>query len=84
MLFLGRVAKEKNIDELLENFQALKEIRYKNPNQIYGIVYSAILKAINSYSVSSHTNFSQYNNSNYQNIAESIQTDYSPNFQPQE
>lgn len=61
-----------------------KEIRYKNPNQIYGIVYSAILKAINSYSVSSHTNFSQYNNSNYQNIAESIQTDYSPNFQPQE
>ena len=27
MLFLGRVAKEKNIDELMENFQALKQIR---------------------------------------------------------
>lgn len=27
-----------------------KEIRYKNPNQVYGIVYSGILRAINSYS----------------------------------
>lgn len=34
MLFLGRVAKEKNIDELLENFQALKEIR----NDVYFLI----------------------------------------------
>ena len=55
-----------------------KEIRYKNPNQIYGIVYSAILKAINSYSTTLHNQYTQPNNFEYiQDTKNNIQTNYS-------
>ena len=47
-----------------------KEIRYKNPNQVYGIVYSGILRAINSYTAP----YTQFNNQTIPIPDEKIET----------